>query len=791
MKDHLIRDLDFDAILEIVAAHARSELGRSFLCLNFSDRECVRERCQLSREFSQVLEEGENLGFSGLDEALPFLEEESLMPTEAKELLVLLSLTRRIQAVRKRLGALDPDLGGLRELGLKLPDLSELIRWVAPRLGRDGQIPDHASPALKSARQKITRVRRDILKVLEGIRKSHGDAVTDAPPTLRRDRYCLPVKASARGKIPGLLLDFSGSGLTVFMEPFAAVEANNELAAALATEREEVHRILREIAMAFGDMREELLDSTRILGLLDAVQAALLFGRRIGGRLVDPQEDVSFILRRARHPLLDERLSELRSHLAQEQGERNIRGARKVIPLDFRMGAEERTLIISGPNAGGKTVVLKTIGVMVLLAYHGIPLPVDEGSSIPWFEHLWCRIGDDQDVSADLSTFSGAMTATAELFEKAGSKSLIIYDELGTGTDPMEGAALGCALLEELTRRSSLTIATTHLAPIAMEASSNPGMANAAMEYDEEAGRPTYRLRMGRPGRSRGLEIAESVGIPSPIISRARELLGGQHLELDRALRRLEEVENQTRRERDAALQERIRMESESLKLKKAREEIQSERELLPERLKTEREKLRMDARRRLDKALKDLDLAQSEGRHLGRRARQKLRDEAMTEVLPARKAGAKPPEDLREGMEVHVFSLQKTGVLSRLAGKQALVEIGATRIWVPLADLEHRAGTKPAAPSPRVAVENAGDREREIKLLGLDSTEARERLEYFLDRADAGGLRTVRVVHGHGTGTLRRMVAEVLREHPAVTSFSHPPRNRGGTGATEALLRE
>jgi len=430
---------------------------------------------------------------------------------------------------------------------------------------------------------------------------------------------------------------------------------------------------------------------------------------------------------------------------------------------------------------------------MVLMAYAGIPIPVEEGSSIPVFSHIWCHIGDEQDVSADLSTFSGAMQAGARMLEEAGPGSLILYDELGSGTDPLEGAALGCALLERLSEKGALSIVTTHLAAIAMTASSAPEMANAAMEYDEIRNRPTYRLRMGRPGRSRGLEIAEAVGIEKRVIERAHELLGGEHLKLDRALKRLEELEARSLKERDAALSEKIRLEAERLEVRKTQRRLEEERRRLPDELLREKEKLRRDARKRLDRALETLDEATREQRHLGRKSRQKLREEALGIGEFLRPSRENPgAAELQENTAVRILSLGKEGILRQLRGNQAQILVGNSKLWVPRSDLENLPRSNRPNPPQRKAeikVEPIENTEAELMLLGQDSTEARENLERFLDHAMVSGLRVVRIVHGHGTGKLRRMVGEVLRNHPAIASFGHPPRSRGGTGATEAVI--
>jgi DNA mismatch repair protein MutS2 len=460
-----------------------------------------------------------------------------------------------------------------------------------------------------------------------------------------------------------------------------------------------------------------------------------------------------------------------------------------VVPLDFRLPEGVRTLVISGPNAGGKTVALKTLGLMVLMCARGIPLPVEEGTVIPRFKRIWCHIGDEQDVAADLSTFSGAMAATARMLGTADAGTLVLFDELGAGTDPLEGAALGCALLEELTRRSTFTVASTHLAAIALAASSADGMDNAAMEYDEETERPTYRLSMGRPGRSRGLEIAHRMGVEGPVLERARELLGGNHLEIDRWLRRLEALEQELENEREAA--RRSQGEAERLRREAAREveRLQAERQKLPEELAATRDDLRRRAKKKLDQAISELQEAIREHRALGRRRLQKLREEALRLDDPGGDTKPSPPRDLPAGARVRM-ALGGEGELREVRGSRAQVAIGGKRLWVPTADLEVVDG--PAPPKrAEVRVEAADDGPRELNLIGLDSERAREELERHLDQAFTSGARMIRVVHGHGAGILRRMVAEVCRSHPAVRSFRHPPQGFGGTGATEIELEQ
>lgn len=688
-------------------------------------------------------------------------------------------------AIRRQLLAAPAQLGLLHRLAAELPDTAPLVQWAAPRLGRDGRVPDEASGELTRLRRQITRLRQQLTAELEVIRRAHPDAATDAPPTLRRDRYCLPVRSGARGQLPGLVLDSSGSGATVFLEPFAVVDLNNDLADSAAREGEEVRRILDEVTSAFAGARESLADALDCLAELDAAQARAQFGRRVEGRLVLPEDDADLVLVRARHPLLDERLQPLRRELLGESERRDP--VHRVVPLDFRLDPEVRTLVISGPNAGGKTLVLKTLGLFVLLAANGIPLPADEGTRMPTFARIWCHIGDEQDVTADLSTFSAAMAATAELLREGDRATLALYDELGAGTDPLEGAALACAVLEELTRRRCLTVATTHLAAVAMAAASTPAMSNAAMGYDEDAGRPTYTLSLGRPGRSRGLDIARSMGVHPVILDRARALLGDSHLELDRWLRRLEQRERELLQQGFELEAERARVEAVRELEESAVRRLEEERRGLARTLSDERERLRRLVRGQLDEALARLDEATREQRPLGRRQRQRLRDEALAVEVPSAAGEGAATVPLGPGAKVRLRGVGE-GTLQEVRGVNALVVAAGKRLWLPLGELE--AGEEATTTTtPRRPAEAEATATQELNLLGLDRESAREELERFLDRALATGLARVRVVHGHGTGALRRMVRELCSVHPAVRSFRHPPQHFGGTGATEIAL--
>ena len=786
MKHSVATELEFDKILNLIAAYARTDVGRSFvegLAVPLGDDDGGFRAARLSQAVHELIDEDEAFALAGVDEAVPWLEPDAPPPAEPRDLVSLLTLARRVAAVRRRLAASKNDL--LEGLAHRLPDTTALVAAVAPRLARDGSIADNASPELARLRRELVRIRADVVSELESTRRANRDVVTDAPPTMRRDRYCLPVRSSARSQLDGLLLDVSARGATSFVEPFSVVEFNNRLAAAIAGERGEIQRILREITGLFAEARNDLAQAVEILGELDAVQARVLFGNAVEGRIVMPGEGRDIVLRAARHPLLDERLHTLRLQVFGDAEQRDPE--HRVVPLDFSLPDGVRTLVVSGPNAGGKTIVIKTLGVMILMCARGIPLPVEEGTSIPAFDRIWCHIGDEQDVGADLSTFSGAMAATARLLEQADGRTLVLFDELGAGTDPLEGAALGCALLEELNGRGGVTVVSTHLAAIGLAAQTAEGMENAAMDFDETSERPTYTLSMGRPGRSRALEIAHRMGVAENVLDRARELLGGDHLELERWLRRLETLEQELEVERAEAQRRRGEAEDAHRRAQRELEKLENERHALTGRLAEEREELRRRAKTRLDKVIARLQKATEEHEALGRRRLQKLRDEALRLEIPGEGNAAGQVEELAAGARVRM-ALGGQGVLREIRGSQAQVEVSGKRLWVPVAELE-AIESPPPVPRARVRVESAEEAPRELNLIDLDSERAREDLERFLDQAMTAGTPSIRIVHGHGAGVLRKMVADVCRSHPAVRSFRHPPQHFGGTGATEVEL--
>lgn len=767
--------LEWPKVLQLVASFAKTEAGKALVAAtvpHFDHR--AAHAYQLCQELWAFIAERGSLPLEGL-EAGKLLGADA--PSwSARELVRLVHLLRTIEEIRGSLlaGSPGPTLAGLV---FRLPQLGGFLQWCERRLDQEGNIPDSASPTLAQARSARERLREQLATQLESLARQFPFA--SGPYTLRRERYCLPIPASERARISGLVLDTSGSGATVFVEPFALVELNNQLSEVCSRIREEEERILGELATAFRQRRGELLAACQVLAELDAFQARVLFARATGAVLLPPGKGEQLRLVGARHPLLDPSLAPLRAAVLGEAGNRQ-----GVVPTELVFPPGVRLLLISGPNAGGKTVALKTLGLTVAQAFSAIPVLAGEDSTLPELDGLFCHIGDEQDVLAERSTFQAAMIETAQLLARKEKHLLVLYDELGSGTDPEEGQALGAAVLEELARREWWTVATTHLMSLASHVENLPNGANAAMGFDEVTGRPTFRLALGHPGRSRGLALARACGLPESVLARAEALVSPALRHVDRLLARLE-AEADGLREQQATLARRA---AELEEAKKAFEEqeraLAQEKERLEQALRQELVKIRQQAQERWAKVERELAEAREKGLALGRRRLAALRSQALS--LPAGsesegewEAGLKPGETVR------VLGFPGLGQVLAVSEGKAQVAIAGKKLWVA------SGACRPAATSPaRAEVEvQAREGTQELVLLGLDREQAREQLEKFLDAALLSGIRHLRIVHGHGTGALRRLVWEVLRGFPGVARFQHPPQYRGGTGVTEVEL--
>jgi DNA mismatch repair protein MutS2 len=804
-------EVDWPGVLRLAGRFCSSERGRERLlaAAPSGDPAEVRRRAGVTRDLVARTGLRPPVRIFGLDEGAPLVHRlgaagQALPP---EELLDLFSLVERSEEARNAVPVEGLELPVLTALLSPLGDLEDLLSERDVVFEPDGRIRDTASSRLASIRASIVRHRREVVRRLEELVRARPDVLADGYVTEKGGRYCLPVRSDRRESVAGIVHEKSGSGQTLFVEPLAVVEANNALSEAFEEEREEIHRILVALTARFSARKGELLAAVEVLTELDGYQARAELARRSAG--VFPETDGPLVLKKARHPLLDRRLAPLREEVFGERAEE--RGS-DAVPLDLVLDEGQRLVLLSGPNAGGKTVAMKTVGLFALLAQSGFAVPADPGTSLPVFDRLLVVAGDAQDLLGDLSSFAGAMTRTAAVLAAATPRSLVLLDELGSGTDPDEGGAIATSVLEEDLRRGGLTVATTHLAAVKEWAHGRADVLSAAMEFDESVGRPTFRVRPGATGRSRALAVAERSGIPRRVLDSARERLGSGWAAADAALERLE---TETRKARE----ETEKLRGESAALASSRDALEREAAALA----NEKQRLRERAKTEIDRAIEAL-------RERTRRELDRIREEAragravsrgalMTVVGEARKDAealfemAAPPEPggpVAVGERVKVVTFGTSGKLLSLdeAKGQAEVEVGGKRMKVSAADLRPLTGAQAVtpvskwAPSPRsaaslsstakapTAAKNIAPR-GEIVLVGLRVDAALPEVERAINEALLSGKGSLRVVHGFGSGRLAAAVREFLSDHPGVASHRPGDAQEGGEAATIAELKD
>ncbi|MEO6323853.1 MAG: Smr/MutS family protein, partial [Thermoanaerobaculia bacterium] len=684
-----------------------------------------------------------------------------------------------------------------------LADLSDLVEERAVIFDPDGRIKDTASPKLLHLRNAIVRLRREVVSRLEEFARVRPEALADGYVTEKGGRYCLPVRSDRREGVAGIVHEKSGSGQTLFVEPLAVVEANNALAEAMEEEREEVHRILVALTSRFTTHRHELQAAVVILTELDAFQARAEFSMKTEG--VFPTFGTRLILKGARHPLLDRRLASLREEVF---GEDSAVRHSDAVPLDLEVPEGTRLLLLSGPNAGGKSVAMKTVGLFSLLAQSGFAVPAQPGTTLPLFDRVLVVSGDAQDLLGDLSSFAAAMTRTAQVLEEATSASLVLLDELGSGTDPDEGAAIAVGVLEEDLRRNGLTVATTHLSAVKEWAHEQPSVLAAAMEFDDTVGRPTFRVRPGASGRSRALMVAERAGLPPRVLSSARERLGSPWAAADAALDRLERETRKAAEEARRAADASARAQGQLQELERERAALNAEKTRLREKSRVELDRaveaLRERTRRELDRLREELRAGKALSRGALTTITQAARHEAEERLDFLETEEVQPSGEVAVGDTVRVVPLRMTGKLISLdvARGQAEVEVSGKRIRVAADSIAPAtAAQRPRTPAPKAAAKKAasvptdGGAARgpvstsELVLVGVRVEAALSLVEKAINDALLGGKGAIRIVHGFGTGRLGAAVKEFLADHPGVSRHRPGDSQEGGNAVTIAEL--
>ncbi|HFD39202.1 MAG TPA: endonuclease MutS2, partial [Anaerolineae bacterium] len=781
-----LQTLEFPQVLARLARHTTFSAGRELaLALTpspFADE--VTERLQETAEARYLLDEKGGLPLGGVHDIRPLARSAQrgavLQPGDLLDILGTLRAGQRVSRTLSRLRSRVPLLADIAARIEPCPTLADEIRRC---LDDQGEVLDQASPQLARLRRELRTAHERLLERLNRILANPQNApyLQEALITQRGGRYVIPIKADFKGRIPGIVHDVSASGATLFIEPLSLVEMGNRWRRLQLEEAREVERILADLSAQVAGQRDELAWTVEALAALDLALAKGRYAQALEAALPtmvpfadDPSGGSPLDLRQARHPLLD---------------------PQKVVPIDVHLDGN-RILVITGPNTGGKTVSLKTVGLMAAMAQAGLHLPAAEGSTLPLFDDIYADIGDEQSIEQSLSTFSAHLTNIVRILEQADARSLVLLDELGAGTDPVEGSALARALLAHLLARRVTTLVATHYSELKAFAQTTPGVENASLEFDLDTLSPTYRMRIGLPGRSNAFAIAERLGLPAEIVETARALVSPDERAAESLLAEIQQAHQAAVAARDEAQQARRRLAEQERRLTARLAAIEGERAaILGE--------ARAEARRELARFRREIEALQAE---LDERRRQSSLTaqwlaQARERLAEQEKAAAPPPPppppepetlpgEIAVGDTVFIVGLGTTGRVTALEGDSAEVQVGAFGVRVQRSDLERRAPRPSPPPEPLVSLPPPRPSPGlELDLRGRRVEEALLELDRYLDDAFLAGLPWVRIIHGKGTGALRQAVRRRLREHPLVRSYRAGEQGEGGTGVTIAYL--
>ncbi len=779
--------LEFDRLLGIIADAAHSDISRTRVrdISPLSEADAIRDRSSLIEDIRRILQRGSSLPFEEFQDIAPLLARvrPSGAVLEAVELAAFIPLLDMAFALLSQVSQAE-GLAALHRMTMQLTGHPDLLKTIRRSVDREGNIRDTASPALASIRRELRKLEAGIQKKLEEMTREPAVSVflQDDFITKRAGRWVIPVRMDSKGQVAGVVHDISKSGETAFIEPLAIIHLSNELENLAAEEKAEELRILRAISAVVREHADAIAAEFGIIVHLDVLNCIARFAEEL--QMHVPEISVTRLIRiaGARHPLLT---------LSYQKTDRE--GG--VVPLDLQLGNEDTIMVITGSNAGGKTISIKTVGLLLCMALSGMPVPAGASSVFPLVSSLLVDMGDEQSIENNLSTFSAHVQNVAQILNVADDRTLVLIDELGTGTDPDEGTALACAVLKELQASGCLVFATTHLMGIKGFVHRTPGMLNASMEFDKRTLTPLYRLRTGEPGQSHALEIAKKYGLPEGVIIVAREMLGGGKIELDALMEDL----NQKRTEyeqllHDLALREERLRAKEQIAAQKIDEAEAKQKDMLASAYKDSLEII-ADMRRQMRNELEAIKkIEKKELQERIRAAEQKQK--AVAEKLAAydRDDGELIRiEEIAIGDKVYVKSLgydaTVTGIMEKV-GRIKLVS-GSKEILVPLTDVRMKRGREVSEKAKKNRQLSTPDEmvPSRINLVGMRVDEALSLLEPFLNHAALAGFREVTIIHGVGAGILQRAVREHLDGHPLVNTFRAGEQSEGGAGVTIAVL--
>ncbi|HEU5422062.1 MAG TPA: endonuclease MutS2 [Nitrolancea sp.] len=785
MPAEIARILEFDRVLErlagrcqfsLAAARAR-EIGPS------ADDEQVRFSQAVTVEAVALLTESPGFTVGGARDVRQIVERAALglllAPADLRDTLDTVQASRSL----RRSFTQKPNAAGefplLNDLVEAIADLPALEADLVRTVGSRGEILDSASPELGEIRREVKLAHRRLTERLNRMigDGEHAAAIQDPIVTMREGRYVIPVRADRRGQVPGIVHATSASGQTLFVEPLAVVELNNRWRELQMAEEHEVERVLRTRSQQIGAAAEELTRTLEAIAALDLAlaKARLAFDMRATPPVIAERPPQRVALRQARHPLLD---------------------PATVVPVDLTLGGDYRVLVVTGPNTGGKTVALKTLGLLAMMAQSGLFIPAADGSTLSVFDGIFADIGDEQSIEQSLSTFSSHMTKIIAMLRAASERSLLLIDELAAGTDPEEGAALARAIISVLLERGALAVVTTHYSELKAVAYATPGVENASAEFNLKTLAPTYRLITGIPGRSNALAIAQRLGLPAPIIEEARGYLQPEAVRTDELLAEIqrrraaaEATEREARAERAEVT--RLRQEAEEALREAQRAKVEARQDVLAG-LEAELGQARGALRRVQSMAARPAAVvAPEEANQAGHDLQAAERQ--LREAVRRRHKLPVPTEQLALGDWVEVPSLGISGEIVGFGGdgESAEIQAGAFKLTQPLGALRRTAPAEKAPVRQHRPLPRLERVDQELHLRGMRVHEIEDAVDRYLDSAALASLPWVRLVHGKGTGALRSAVHDALKRHPAVARFELADVEQGGSGVTVVHLKE
>lgn len=779
MNERILRVLDFQKVIDRLIQHAGTSLGKDLASKlkPSTDLEQVNLLQEETDEAALVIRLNVPVPLGGIFDIRESLKRAIIGGVlSTSECLDIANTIYGGRQVKDFIDGLDEELPILKGLAEGITPLRDLELEIKNCIDDHGHVMDSASEKLRGIRSSIRTNESRVREKLESYTRTKSSMLSDAIITIRNDRYVIPVKHEYRGAIGGIVHDQSASGQTLFMEPKAVVDLNNQLQELQAREKQEIERILRELSHRIAEDESFLSENVRILASIDFIFARANLGRDMKAARPTMNDQGIIKMQQARHPLIP---------------------IDEVVANDIEIGRDYTTIVITGPNTGGKTVTLKMVGLCTLMAQSGLQVPALDGCEMAVFEHVFADIGDEQSIEQNLSTFSSHMTNIVDILRHVDDRTLVLFDELGAGTDPQEGAALAMSILDEVVSRRARVIATTHYPELKAYGYNREDVINASMEFDVQTLQPTYRLLIGVPGRSNAFDISKRLGLEDSIIDRAKSHIGVDSKNVENMIAALEKSKIQAEKEYEEA--HKILAESEKL-----RKEMETEWQIFEDKRESLYKKAEEKAEKAISKAREEAEIIVSEIRKMKTDAKlkehewieaKKLFDEAQPNLSskqkePKRSSVAK--EELNPGDEIKLLTVNQNGtVIEKANEKEYLVQVGIMKVKVKRSDLQLIGKPKQTFQKPLATVKGSNYHvPLELDLRGERFEDALLKLEKYVDDAVLAGYPKVFIIHGKGTGALRKGVQDFVKKHPSIASSRQGAAGEGGSGVTVLELR-